>query len=234
MTRLTKWSWISRVNDRDRSADCAAEANDLPKRCKMTRHRIKCIAVLAAAVSLFADVAGACTFEAGPAGLLDIGHPGSLSVAVAVARAKDQGTLPSRDLARSALGYHRAVGEIMNFASGLGDEETQRSPKGSRKSFVLAHGEVEAQRSPQGFSLLLVGPRLWSAIIPKGSGFAARVHTAGPLPGRPVVLTEYLVLAAIEQGRLSLPEALDLGLIRIHGDTKDGQIEALLLAGIDS
>ena len=214
MTRLTKWSWISRVNDRDRSADCAAEANDLPKRCKMTRHRIKCIAVLAAAVSLFADVAGACTFEAGPAGLLDIGHPGSLSVAVAVARAKDQGTLPSRDLARSALGYHRAVGEIMNFASGL--------------------GEVEAQRSPQGFSLLLVGPRLWSAIIPKGSGFAARVHTAGPLPGRPVVLTEYLVLAAIEQGRLSLPEALDLGLIRIHGDTKDGQIEALLLAGIDS
>ncbi len=202
------------MNDRDRSADCAAEANDLPKRCKMTRHRIKCIAVLAAAVSLFADVAGACTFEAGPAGLLDIGHPGSLSVAVAVARAKDQGTLPSRDLARSALGYHRAVGEIMNFASGLGDEETQRSP--------------------QGFSLLLVGPRLWSAIIPKGSGFAARVHTAGPLPGRPVVLTEYLVLAAIEQGRLSLPEALDLGLIRIHGDTKDGQIEALLLAGIDS
>ncbi len=178
--------------------------------------------------------AAACGFHGGPRGTLDVAYPGSLSVAVAVANAKDDGLLPARDPARPALGYHRAVGEIMNFASALGDEETQRSPKGSLKSLVLAHGEVEAQRSPQGFSLLLVGPRLWSAIIPQGSGFAARVHTAGPLPGRPVVLTEYLVLAAIEQGKLSLAEALDLGLIRIHGDTKDGQIEALLLAGIGS
>ena len=175
----------------------------------LKRHLAYCAALFACSACLLAGPASACTFEAGPVSTLEIAHPGSLSVAVAIAKAKDQGALPSQDLMRAPFGFHLAVGRIKNFAASLNEVQT-------------------GARTDGGFSLLLVGPRLWSGIEPGDAGYFARPHISGPQSYRPVVLTGYLVLAELEQGRLSMRQALDRGLIRVFNDTDDRQIETLL------
>ena len=166
----------------------------------------------ALAVSIFADAAGACTFEAGPSGALDVAYPGSLSVAVAIAGARHRGLLPPSDAPVPNFGYSDAESRIQSFTAAL------------RPTFG-------AQR-PRGFSLLLVGQRLWSAIQPNGSGYAARVHVSGPVLGQAVVMTDYIVLDALDRGQLSMSEALNAGLVRVVGSENTDQIKMLLRSGM--
>jgi hypothetical protein len=166
------------------------------------------MAVVASLTTLPYDT-DACTFEAGPASVLDVAYPGSLSVAVAIANAKGKGVLPVQDLPHSTVGYQRSVERIVTFASALG------------------RGNANTERRTE-FSLLLVGSRLWSSIQPGPFGFAARPHVPGPMLGRPVVLTDYPVLVEITEGRLNIPDAFKLGLIRIDNDSEGKLVEALL------
>ena len=67
------------------------------------------------------------------------------------------------------------------------------------------------------FSLVLVGPGLWSHFHMTSGGVLANYHTEGPLAGNAVVLTHATALRAMLAGNLSIEQATELGLIAYSG-----------------
>jgi hypothetical protein len=67
------------------------------------------------------------------------------------------------------------------------------------------------------FSLVLVGPGLWSHYHMSGGGVLANYHTDGPLTGKAVVLTHATALRAMLSGSLTIEQATELGLIAYSG-----------------
>jgi hypothetical protein len=67
------------------------------------------------------------------------------------------------------------------------------------------------------FSLVLVGPGLWSHFHMTSGGVLANYHTDGPLAGKVVVLTHATALRAMLSGNLSIERATELGLIAYSG-----------------
>ena len=156
--------------------------------------------------------AAACGLHGGPGGSLDVAYPGSLSVAVAIAAAKDSGRLPEVDPMRSLFAYQLATSRINDFANRL--------------------GAVETGAALEGFSIVLVGPRLWTAVTRGKAGLRTRVHVPGPMLGLPVILTDFLVIDSILKDRLSISDALAKGLIRIDGD-RDKAVSQLLVTSLE-
>ena len=67
------------------------------------------------------------------------------------------------------------------------------------------------------FSLVLVGPGLWSHYHAIPGGVVGEFHTDGPVAGQVVVLTHYAVLRMLLRGDLSVEQATGLGLIAFSG-----------------
>ena len=74
-----------------------------------------------------------------------------------------------------------------------------------------------ATGSAEPFSLVLVGPGLWSHYHGTPGGVVGEYHTDGPVAGQVVVLTHYAVLRMLLRGDLSVEQASDLGLIAFAG-----------------
>ena len=73
--------------------------------------------------------------------------------------------------------------------------------------------------APGSISVLLGDSRLWSRLSPDARGYAIATHTAGPRAGDVVVVTHEAVLAALVSGKLSIPTALDRGLLVVDGES---------------
>ena len=71
--------------------------------------------------------------------------------------------------------------------------------------------------SSSSFSLVLLGPMLWTRFAGDDGGLRAQVHVAGPTPGDLVLVSELIVIQAIADGRLAVGEAHREGLIRLYG-----------------
>jgi hypothetical protein len=161
---------------------------------------------LIVATSIASAPAWACSYHAGFSGGLSTSHPDSLTVAVAIANAREQGILsanqPSED-----LGYRQALADLERFRKGL-----------------RITSQTEARTD---FSLLLVSSGIWASFHVGQQGALARYHIAAPVAGRPVLITDESVLRAISSRRLSIDEAFELGIIRITGDEAESVIRLL-------
>ena len=145
----------------------------------------------------------ACGLEAAINGGFTVSHPGSLDVAVAVANARRDGVLPpapSQSLSNDML-LRLMISDIRRMQSRL---------KNGRSA--LAKGSAAP------FSLVLVGPGLWSHFHLTSGGLLARYHVDGPLEGKVVVLTHHAVLKALLEGTLGLGQAAEQGLLVFAGE----------------
>ena len=164
----------------------------------------------AAAVILVAAAASspvsACTLEAVVNGGFTVSHPGSLDVAVSVAKARQDGLLPPAP--------SKSPPNDVLLRSMIADMRRMQLRLGRGRTAI-------EQGSAASFSLVLVGPGLWSHFHQSSGGLLARYHVKGPLAGGVVVLTHHAVLEALLRGTLSAEAAVKRGLIAFAGSDTD-------------
>ena len=152
-----------------------------------------------------APAAIGCGFHS-PLGVqLESMYPGSLSVAVALRRAADNGLINAEALEAPSKGtvlYGDAVRRLQEFQKALA-----ASPA--------------AAELPVSFSLGFVESHLWARYVQSDGGIGVDVHTDGPAEGEAVVLTGEPVLTGLLAGRLSADRALADGLVLIAGDESE-------------
>jgi hypothetical protein len=162
-----------------------------------------------------APAAIGCGFHPAMEVQLDSMYPGSLSVAVALRKAADNGVIDATALVALSNGtahYADTVRRLQEF----------------RKT--LAASPAAAQL-PASFSLGYVESQLWTRYSQSHGKIRVDIHTDGPAKGEAVVLTGEPVLTEVLAGRLSVDRALAEGLILIDGsDSENTAIRHALTA----
>ena len=158
--------------------------------------------LLAMAYLCVAPAALGCAFHSVLDVQLDGMYPGSLSVAVALRRAADDGVIDAAAL--EAPGKRRA----------LYIDSVQRL-YAFRKAIAASPAAVDL---PASFSLGYVESRLWTRYSRSGGKIRADIHTDGPAQGEAVILTGEPVLTELLAGRLSIERALADGMVVIDAD----------------
>ncbi len=161
--------------------------------------------LLALALGIVSPVQ-ACGLEPTYKSGFTVSYPGALAVAVAVADSRRSGLLPpadSADISNESLLQHMLT-DLRQLALRLDAGSMQKE----------ADNVVP-------FSLVLVGPGLWSHYHPAPDGIRAEYHVNGPLDGEVVVLTHASVLHALLKGHLTTEQATRLGLLAFSGQQAD-------------
>ena len=144
----------------------------------------------------------ACGLEPKVNGGFTISYPGSLDVAIAVAEARNNGLLPQANT--------NDIPDMVRLQQMLADLEQLQAR--------LDEGRREiADDFDTPFSLVLIGPGLWSHFHITADSVTANLHTNGPLGESAVVLTHPVALRAMLDGKLSIEQANRLGLIAYSG-----------------
>lgn len=161
-------------------------------------------AACAALLALGAGPAPACGFE-DPSnvgfqrGVLNFAFPKALWVSTAVWQAQEAGLL-ERDKAsaanRALLGFRRASDALSALARDL-DAANEEIPP---------------------FTLVMIGPVLWTRFADDAGALAATLHVKGPSAGDVVVVSDEPVVIALARGKIGGGLALERGLIRLYGD----------------
>ncbi len=170
---------------------------------KQTRERLFSLAVILLAALISALPNGelrACGLEPMINGGFTVSHPDALQVAVAVAQARESGLLPE------------ATDKQFSNDVILRQMITDLQQMNSRMKKGLNTGSESGS-----FSVILVGPGLWSHFFPANGRMLARYHTDSPLEDRPTMVTHHAVLQALLGGELAVSNALELGLISFDG-----------------
>ena len=150
----------------------------------------------------------ACGYHGNPAvGALNIAYPNALWVRTAVWQAQIEGLLerdttepPANPVARR-MALAQRYRAVTRQLAGLSDH--------------LA--SLPSTAPLPAFSVLLMGPMLWSRFEPGHGPTTLQVHADGPRSGDVVLLTDEPVLAALAGGRLRLGRAIELGVVRLYG-----------------
>ncbi len=145
-----------------------------------------------------------CGLEPTVNGGFSVSYPGSLDVAVAVAKARREGLLP--EMAQSS----RSLPNIIRLQEMLADLQRLQARLNDGRVGNSANDSIP-------FSLVLVGPGLWSQFHVTADGVQANYHTNGPVAGTVVVLTHHAALRAMLSGDLSIEQATEHGLIKYSG-----------------
>jgi hypothetical protein len=162
-------------------------------------------AVIAMAVSGFATVR-ACGLEPAINDGFTVSHPRSIDVAVAVANARRAGKLPA------ATADSVANDERLRALIGGLQRLQARLNAGSRSGNADSAGP---------FSVVLVGPGLWSHFHSTPDAVFARYHVDGPMADQAVVVTHAAVLKALLLGNLSFEQAVADDLVVFSGGDRD-------------
>ncbi len=160
------------------------------------------LAAIATIVLGYAQRAHTCGLEPGINGGITISYPGSIDVAIAVAGARSNGLLPPAN--------NEATANEVRLQNLLVDLRRLQARLNAARNVV-------ADAGPATFSLVLVGPGLWSHYRMTAGGVLGNYHTAGPLADETVVLTHATALRAMLDGSLSVEQASELGLIAYSG-----------------
>ena len=144
----------------------------------------------------------ACGLEPGFNGGITISYPGSIDVAVAVANARSEGLLPPAS--------SEAITNQVRLQNMLADLRRLQVRLNKARNEIPDAGVAT-------FSLVLVGPGLWSHYRMTAGGVLANYHTDGPIAGKSVVLTHAAALRAMLAGSLSIERASELGLLAYSG-----------------
>lgn len=139
---------------------------------------------------------------------LNLAYPEALHVHTAVWMAQLQGFIarteqpaPDDDRPeplRALAAYRDTVGQLGLFRDRLGSRL--------------------GERAVPDFTVVLIGPMLWTRFEKPGEGLAMTPHVTGPSPGDVVVVTDKPVIAALVEGTLTPREAGNLGLLRFYGE----------------
>lgn len=139
---------------------------------------------------------------------LNLAYPDALHVHTAVWMAQLQGFIeraeppaPNDDRPeplRVLAAYRDTVGQLGLFRDRLGSRL--------------------GERALPAFTVVLIGPMLWTRFEEPGEGLAMTPHVKGPSPGDVVVVTDKPVIAALVEGMLTPREAARLGLLRFYGE----------------
>jgi hypothetical protein len=149
-----------------------------------------------------APTANGCGFHSPLEVQLESMYPGSLSVAVALRSAADNGVINAVALEAPSKGaalYGEAVRRLKEF----------------RRTLAASRSAAEL---PASFSLGYVESHLWARYSQSDGKIRVDVHTEGPAEGEAVVLTGEPVLTELLAGKLSVDRALADGLVFIDGD----------------
>ena len=143
-----------------------------------------------------------CGLEPSVNGGFTISYPGSLEVAVAVAKARSDGLLPaaSPDAMTNEVRLQHMLADLRRLQARL-NKTRDRIPDGNAAPF----------------SLVLVGPALWSHYRMESTHVEAHYHAGAPIDGEVVVLTHHTVLRVLLNGHLTVQKAMDLGLLVFSG-----------------
>jgi hypothetical protein len=161
--------------------------------------------LIAVMVTLPASEAFPCGFE-DPESVsiertaLGIDYPGSLDVLSEVERARQAGILPEdtrTDVQRRLFGFRNALLRLNRLAEGLG---------------VAADGEALPA-----FQVVLLTPMLWSTLAERSGKISVRPHQMGPALNGSFVVTDDVVLEAMDKGLVTVQTARTAGLIRFYG-----------------
>jgi hypothetical protein len=160
----------------------------------------------AAAIALLFSAAPAlaCGFEdpnnvAFQRGVLNFAFPKALYVQTAVGQAQQAGLLDrDQSLAgnRALLGFRRASDALSDLASQLASGSEAVPP----------------------FTLVMIGPILWTRFAGGSEGLSATPHVKGPSAGDIVLVSDEPVILALARRRIDGSMALEQGLIRIYGE----------------
>lgn len=174
------------------------------------------LALCAVAILVFvaqSPVARGCGFHdptgvSSRRGMLNLSFPNALHVLGAVAMALRDGTL-SRDTdlgdeGASPLAFYRTVARLEKMVRRL-------TPGGTTGG------------AP--YSVLLIGPMLWTTVSPAARGPLVRTHADGRQETGGVIITDTIVVAALTAGRISGRAALERSLVRLYGTP--GQVAGL-------
>lgn len=160
----------------------------------------------AGGIYLFVAVLGPCACACGyhnsvdlSRGVMNWTYPDSLHVRTAVWQAEDAGVLPRRkpDRANDLFEFHRTASALERFAD------------------AMAKSVLDGQLSE--WSIVLVDSMLWSQFVPSSGSHALQIHADGPIPDRPVLVSDAKVVTALADGTLDGQLAIDRGLIRFYG-----------------
>ncbi len=175
-----------------------------------SRRRQFATLISTAALAAGSTYAIACGFEdpnsvTSRRGVLNFVYPKALYVTSAVWQAQLDGVLP-----RSVTAV-----ESKSFVAGRAKYDTAAAQLSSlRDKLSAAHDD----RSAVAFSLVLLGPVLWTRFVPEGAGLTMTPHVSGPTNGDVVVVTDEPVIRALVDGQLTSQAARELGLIRFYGE----------------
>ncbi|NNJ97583.1 MAG: hypothetical protein HKP12_10535 [Gammaproteobacteria bacterium] len=160
------------------------------------------VAAIATIVLGYSQRAYTCALEPSINGGITISYPGSIDVAVAVASARSDGLLPpaSSKALSNDVRKQQILADLRRLQARLN----------------TARNEIPVDDAAT-FSLVLVGPGLWSHYRMSPGGVLANYHTDGPIAGKVVVLTHAAALRSMLGGSLSIEQATKLGLIAYSG-----------------
>jgi hypothetical protein len=139
-------------------------------------------------------------------------YPGSITVAVAIADARDRKLLPAAR-PQTPVTFRRALDDLERFKVMLGNGRAVDGPTQSLD-----------------FSLVLISSALWNHFKVDRRNVWAKYHVKSANAGKPVVITDAAVLRAIASRELDMSHAMRLGLISVRDDAS-GAVASLLLAG---
>lgn len=175
----------------------------------MKRRHANCRAVTGAALILAAGIlcAGGTSIACGyhnpsdvARGVMNFVYPKSLYVRTAVWQAQNSGLLPPRprSAVKDLFAYQRTTAGLQELGRALG-----------------------AVPDPGfGFTVVLLDSMLWTHYGAGDSGFGVSVHVKGPKAGEAVLVTESVVVDALNTGAISFDVAESKGLVRIYGPEK--------------
>ena len=144
----------------------------------------------------------ACAFHATPEVHLEGMYPGSLTVAVALRNAADNGVIDAAAL------------EAPGNGTALYDDTVKRL-QAFRNTLAASPAAAEL---PPSFSLGYVESHLWARFSRSDGKVSVDIHTEGPVEGEAVVITGEPVLTAVLAGRLSLDRAMADGMMLVDGN----------------
>lgn len=152
-------------------------------------------------------------------GMLNISYPDALHVHTAVWMAQLEGVIPRSEQPADGNEQPDAIKALVAYRDTLGRLGVLRD----RMSAALQG------RTAPAFSMVLIGPMLWVRFEQTGATLDMAAHASSPSNGDVVIVTDEPVVAALVDGRISLQEAREHGLIRFYGEQGSTRDVAFLL-----
>jgi hypothetical protein len=155
-------------------------------------------------------------------GMLNLAYPDALYVRTAVWTAGQDGVLPRSE----------------QPAADSPDTEKLRAMLRLRATVVRLGalreriGAVPGSRTAPAFSIVLIGPMLWTRFEHSGATLQMDAHASGPASNDVVIVTDEPVVTALLDGRITPRDARALGLVRFYGGEADVERVATLLDGV--